>query len=61
MRPQRSRECRRCGKKLYTTQRQAQEVAEQATGLRGTTLRIYWCEPGRGWHLSKKEAPAWAR
>lgn len=51
MRPQKARECRRCGKQAYGSRRQAEDVAR----WRGTLLRVYECPHEVGiWHLTKR-------
>lgn len=51
MRPQKARECRRCGKQAYGSRRQAEDVAR----WRGQVLRVYECQHQPGaWHLTKR-------
>lgn len=44
-----------CEKKTrYRSQDEAKRVADKVKHLRGTNLRIYYCEHCRGYHLTKQ-------
>lgn len=44
--------CDACGKALYQTE----QAAEQRAHIIGTSLRVYECPYGEGWHLTSKGA-----
>ncbi len=44
-----------CRKKIrYSTQHEATVHAHRAEAMRGTRLRVYWCENCNGYHITKQ-------
>lgn len=49
-----NRPCDACGKKAYETEEGASRRARLIERERGTSLRVYLCPYGSGWHLTSK-------